>query len=153
MRDYKEVADENRLRRKPAEDCDLDVLPENLIRQCREVIESYHASHGYFCLPNLLWKSGFGPLIESDLTLRQLLRKASTARRAKKANESFVTIAATLLSLEILASNFAGWSSLFPEAGEKARTFLRQNAGGMPLMQYYVYPSKYSNVFVKLSPH
>ena len=153
MRDLKEIGNDNRLRHKRAENCDLDILPENLIGQCRNVIESYHASHGYSCLPDLLWKSGFGPLIEGDSTLRELLRKASTARRAKKANESFVTIAATLLSLEILASNFAGWNSLFPEAGWKARALLRRYPVGMPLMECYVHPPKHSNVFAKLSPH
>jgi hypothetical protein len=129
-------------------------LPEVLIKQCRNVIESYHASHGYFCLPDILWKSRLGPLIERDPTFRPLLRKASMARRAKKANECFVTIAATILSMEILASNFAGWSGLDPQATEKARTFLRQNRANSqtPLLDYYVYPSKYSNVFAKLSP-
>jgi hypothetical protein len=26
-------------------------LLESLVKQCRDVIESYHASHGYLCLP------------------------------------------------------------------------------------------------------
>jgi hypothetical protein len=94
-------------------------------------------------------------LIEGDRTLGPLLRRASTARRAKKANECFVTIATTILSMEILASNIAGWSSLYPAAGEKARSFLlRRNTlnSQMPLLDYYVYPSKYSNVLAKLAP-
>ena len=130
-------------------------LPESLVKQCRNVIESYHASHGYFCLPDILWKSRLGPLIEGDPTLGPLLRRASTARRAKKANECFVTIATTILSMEILASNIAGWSSLYPAAGEKARGFLlKRNTLNpqTPLLDYYVYPSKYSNVFAKLGP-
>ena len=153
MHDLKESGNADRSRLKWAEDCDPGVLPENLVRQCRNVIESYHASHGYFCLPDMLWKSRLGPLIESDPTLRKLLRTASTARSAKKANENFVTIAAMLLSLEILASSFAGWSGLFPEAANKARGVLKRNAVGLPLMELYVYPPKYSNVLVKLSPH
>jgi hypothetical protein len=153
MRDLKESGNADRSRLKWAEDCDLGALPENLVRQCRDVIESYHASHGYFCLPDMLWKSRLGPLIERDPTLRKLLRTASTARSAKKANENFVTIAAMLLSLEILASSFAGWSELFPEAGNKARDVVKRNAVGLPLMEFYVYPAKYSNVLLKLSPH
>jgi hypothetical protein len=82
------------------------------------VIETYHASHGYFCLPDMLWKSRLGLLIESDPTLRNSLWTASAAKSAKKAHQNFVTIAAMLLSLEILASSFAGWSELFP-ASEK----------------------------------
>jgi hypothetical protein len=119
------------------------------------VIESYHASHGYFCLPDILWKSRLGPFIEGDPTLGPLLRSASIAKRAKKANERFVTIATTILSMEILASNFAGWSSLYPAAGEKARGFLlKRNTLNprTPLLDHYVYPSKYSNVFAKLAP-
>ena len=137
---------------RPAEECDVGFLPESLVKQCRNVIESYHASHGYFCLPDILWKSRLGPFIESDPTLGPLLRRASTARRAKKANECFVTIATTILSMEILASNFVGWSSLYPTAGEKARAFLlKRNTlnSQTPLLDYY---SKYSNVFAKLAP-
>ena len=130
-------------------------MPESTVKQCRNVIESYHASHGYFCLPDILWKSRLGPFIEGDPTLGRLLRSASTAKRAKKVNEYFVTIATTILSMEILASNFAGWSSLYPAAGEKARGFLlKRNTlnSQTPLLDYYVYPSKYSNVFAKLGP-
>ena len=92
--------------------------------------------------------------IEGDPALGPLLRRASTAKRAKKANECFVTIATTILSMEILTSNFAGWSSLYPAAGEKARAFLKRNTPNpqTPLLDYYVYPSKYSNVFAKLAP-
>jgi hypothetical protein len=49
------------------------------------------------------------------------------------------------LSLEILASSFAGWSAIYPDAGEKARAILKRNARGahMPLMEFYLYPPKY----------
>src|SRR6516162_11601117 len=123
MRDLKRPAKDNG----PAEECDIGFLPESLVKQCRNVIESYHGSHGYFCLPDILWKSRLGPFIEQNPTLGPLLRKASVTRRAKKANECFVTIATTILSMEILASSFAGWSSLYPEAANKARAFLRRN--------------------------
>src|ERR1700738_3490711 len=119
--------------------------PKSLTTQCRGLIESYHELHGYACLPDILWKSRLGPLIESHNEFRQLLRKASTTRSAKKSNEGFVRIASTILSLEILASSFAGWSAIYPDAGATAHAILRRHAGSphMPLMEFYLYPPKY----------
>jgi hypothetical protein len=124
---------------------DFGFLPKSLTTQCRSLIESYHELHGYACLPDILWKSRLGPFIERHQELQQLLRKASTTRSAKKANQGFTTIATTILSLEILASSFAGWSAIYPEAGSKAQTILRRNSRSsqMPLMEFYLYPPKY----------
>ena len=123
---------------------DLTFLPGTLTAQCRSLIESYHEVHGYASLPNMLWQFRMGPLIERHKELRQLLRRASTTRSAKKANEGFVQIATTILALEILASSFAGWNAIYPVAGEAARDVLRRNAHGphMPLMDFYLYPPK-----------
>ena len=128
-----------------AENPDFSFLPKSLIQQCQSLIESYHELHGYACLPNILWKSRLGPFIESHQELRQLLRKASTTRSAKKSNEGFVRIATTILSLEILASSFAGWSAIYPQAGSRAQVILRRNSRSpqMPLMEFYLYPPKY----------
>jgi hypothetical protein len=106
---------------------------------------SYHELHGYACLPNILWKTRLGHFIEAHQEFRQLLRKASTTRSAKKSNENFVLIATAILSLEILASSFAGWSAIYPQAGSIARAILEQNARSphMPLMEFYLYPPKY----------
>src|ERR1700736_6121933 len=127
------------------ENFDLSFLPKSLTVQCRSLIESYHELHGYACLPDILWKARLGPFIEAHRELRQLLRKASTTRSAKKSNEGFVRIATKLLSLEILASSFAGWSAIYPEAGSMAHAILRRNARSpqMPLMEFYLYPPKY----------
>jgi hypothetical protein len=124
---------------------DFGFLPQNLTGQCRSLIESYHEVHGYACLPDLLWKSRLGPLIQTHPEFRQLLRKASTTRSAKKSNEGFVRIATTILSLEILASSFAGWNAIYPEAGALAQAILKRNAHSphMPLMEFYLYPPKY----------
>jgi hypothetical protein len=124
---------------------DLSFLPISLTTQCRSLIESYHELHGYACLPDTLWKARLGPFIETHREFRQLLKKASTTRSAKKSNEGFVRIATTILSLEILASSFAGWSAIYPEAGLKAHAILRRNARSpqMPLMEFYLYPPKY----------
>jgi len=127
------------------ENFDLGFLPDHLTRQCRSLIESYHEVHGYACLPDMLWKSRLGPFIEKHRELRQFLRKASTTRSAKKSNQGFVSIATTILSLEILASSFAGWGAIYPEAAETARAILKRAASGqqMPLMDFYLYPPKY----------
>jgi hypothetical protein len=127
------------------ENFDLSFMPRSLTAQCRSLIESYHELHGYACLPDILWKSRLGPLIESHREFRQLLRKASTTRSAKKSNEGFVRIASTILSLEILASSFAGWSAIYPDAGLVAHAILKWHARGphTPLMDFYLYPPKY----------
>ena len=128
-----------------ADEVDLSFLPKNLTGQCRSLIESYHEVHGFACLPDILWKSRLGPFIEKQPELRQFLRKASTTRSAKKANEGFVRIATEILSLEILASSFAGWSAIYPEAGSAAQVILKRHARSaqMPLMEFYLYPPKY----------
>src|ERR1700720_3111546 len=128
-----------------AENIDFSFLPNSLTAQCRSLIESYHELHGYACLPDILWKAGLGPFIQAHREFRQLLRKASTTRSAKKSNEGFVRIATTILSLEILASSFAGWSAIYPEAGSRAQAILRRNMRSpqMPLMEFYLYPPKY----------
>jgi hypothetical protein len=127
------------------ENLDFSFLPNSLTAQCRSLIESYHELHGYACLPDILWKAGLGPFIETHREFRQLLRKASTTRSAKKSNEGFVRIATTLLSLEILASSFAGWSGIYPQAASRAHTILKRTARSlqMPLMEFYLYPPKH----------
>src|ERR1700737_2409629 len=127
------------------ENFDFSFLPKYLTMQCQSLTESYHELHGYACLPNILWKARLGPFIETHREFRQLLRKASTTRSAKKSNEGFVRITTTILSLEILASSFAGWSAIYPEAGSMAHAILKRNARSphMPLMEFYLYPPKY----------
>jgi hypothetical protein len=137
---------------------DLQFVPANLSKQCRSLIESYHRIHGYAALPDLLWKSGLGPFIESHQQLRQLLRLASTTRSAKKTNDGFLQIATAILSFEILASSFAGWAGLYPEASHIARTLLTPLAAGqqMPLMAFYLYPPQHmspSAIATLVPPH
>jgi hypothetical protein len=126
---------------------DFGFLPKSLISQCQMLIESFHELHGYPCLPDILWKAGLGPFIETHSQFRQLLRKASTTRSAKKSNEGFVRIATTILSLEILASRFAGWSTIYPREASRSRAILKANArdAHAPLIEFYLYPPKYRN--------
>ena len=138
------------------ENFDPSFLPKSLTMQCQSLIESYHELHGYACLPDILWKARLGPFIQTHREFRQLLRKASTTRSAKKSNAGFVRIASTILSLEILASSFAGWSAIYPEAGLRAHAILKRSARSphMPLMEFYLYPPKYvsSAAIAKLAP-
>src|SRR5271156_4943399 len=126
---------------------DYAFLPQNLSGQCRSLIESYHGLHGYGCLPDILWKAGLGPFIETHREFRLLLKKASTTRSAKKSNEGFTQITTTLLSLEILARIFAGGSTIYPQAASTAKSILKRHArlSSTPLMESYLYPPKYLN--------
>jgi hypothetical protein len=130
-----------------AENIDFGFLPKSLTSQCRVLIESFHALHGYSCLPDILWKSGLGPFIEAHTQLQALLRKASTTRSAKKSNEGFVKIATTILSLEVLASRFAGWSTIYPKDASRSQAIQKAHARGRhtPLIEFYLYPPKYRN--------
>jgi hypothetical protein len=124
---------------------DFGFLPQSLRSQCRSLIESYHGLHGFGSLPDILWKAGLGPFIETHRDFRRLLKKATTTRSAKKSNEGFTQIASTLLSLEILASNFAGWNTIYPQAASTARSILRRHTSlsHAPLMESYLYPPKH----------
>jgi hypothetical protein len=126
-----------------AETLDLGALPPTLVAQCRGLIESYHDIHGYACLPNMLWRAELEDFIKKNPCLRQTLRKASTTRSAKVSNKGFVEIATAILSLEILASDFASWSTMFPEARSMANALLRMRSARMFLMEYYLYPPKH----------
>lgn len=128
-------------------ECDLGFLPKNLTMQCQSLIANYHEVYGFACLPDVLWKSRLGPFIERHHELGQLLREASRTRSAKRSREGFVQIATTILSMEILASSFAGWSAICPEAAERARALLESNGGRLhtPLMEYYLYQPKYTS--------
>lgn len=126
------------------ENIDFGFLPDGLVAQCRRLIESYHELHGYSCLPDTLWKAGLGPFIQAHREFGQLLKKASTTRSAKKSNDLFAQIATTILSVEILASNFAGWSRVYPQAAARAQPIFKRNTlrPHTPLMDFYLYPSR-----------
>lgn len=133
---------------------DLGALPPTLVAQCRGLIHSYHDIHGYTCLPDMLWRAELEGFIKKQICLRQILRKASTTRSAKAANKGFVEIATAILSLEILASDFATWSTMFPEARSIANALLRTRSSRMFLMEYYLYPPRHISptVFAALAP-
>jgi hypothetical protein len=102
----------------------------------------------------MLWKAQLGDFIMKHPHLRQILKKASTTRSAKISNKGFVEIATAILSLEILASDFASWSTMFPEAKSMANALLRMRGPRMSLMEYYLYPPKHISpaVLAALTP-
>jgi hypothetical protein len=99
---------------------DLQFVPPVLTEHCRRLIESYHAIHGYASLPDILWRAQVRDFVEMHGDLRDVFRNASTTRSARSANSGYILIASTLLSLEILASNFLDWATKFPGAKETA---------------------------------
>jgi hypothetical protein len=117
-------------------------VPRELAIKCRKLIESYHAIYGYVGLPDMLWLSDARDIIESHRDLMRVFTKASKARGAKRANTSFLLIATTIVSLEVLARDFSGWGKRFPAAQREAEKVL----GELPqlrrtwLMDLYLFP-------------
>jgi hypothetical protein len=118
-------------------------LPADLSATCRMLIESYHAMHGLTGLPDMLWRSNARGIIENDRELALAFTRACRSRGARRANESFVTIAVVVMSLEILARDFAGWGKRFQDAKSQAEKILgdRLTKQRTELMDLYLYPS------------
>jgi len=117
-------------------------IPRELAVKCRRLIESYHAIYGYVGLPDMLWLSDARDIIERDRELTRIFNRAARSRAAKRANDSFLHIATTIVSLEVLARDFSSWGKRFPAAKREAETLL----GGLPqlrrtwLMDLYLFP-------------
>jgi hypothetical protein len=117
-------------------------VPRELATKCRRLIESYHAIYGYVGLPDMLWLSDARDIIERNRELRRIFRRAARSRAAKRANQSFLHIATTIVSLEVLARDFSGWGKRFPAAKGEAEKIL----GRLPqlrrtwLMDLYLFP-------------
>jgi hypothetical protein len=128
-------------------DLDFSFVPKSLAEKCRRLIETYHAMHGYACLPDMLWQPELRDFIEMQRDFQQIFKRASTARSAKRANEGFVLIATTVLSLEVLASDFASWSVRYPAAKRRADAILQEYTLNSRtwLMDRYLYPRSYIN--------
>jgi hypothetical protein len=126
---------------------DFKFVPKYLAAKCQQLIETYHAMHGYACLPDMLWHTEVRDLVEAHTALKQIFRKSSTTRSAKRANEGFVLIATVILSLEVLASDFAGWGRRFPWAKRKAEEFRREHLpeSRTRLMDLYLFAQRYIN--------
>jgi hypothetical protein len=120
----------------------FEFVPTELAAKCRKLIESYHAMYGYVGLPDMLWLSDAREIIEANTDLARIFRQASKSRGAKRANDSFVAIATIIVSMEVLARDFASWGKRFPAAKREAEKAFgnfppRQRAW---LMDLYLYP-------------
>jgi len=117
-------------------------VPRELAVKCRKLIESYHAIYGYVGLPDMLWLSDARDIVECHRDLTPIFKKASKSRTAKRANDSFLQIATSIVALEVLARDFSGWGKRFPAAKREAEKIL----GGLPqlrrtwLMDLYLFP-------------
>jgi len=128
-------------------DTDFSFIPSVLAAKCRRLIETYHAMNGYGCLPDMLWQPELRDFIEMHKDLHLIFKRAAIARSAKRANEGFILIATTILSLEVLASDFASWSARFPAAKRHADAVLQEYTMNSRtwLMDRYLYPRSYIN--------
>jgi hypothetical protein len=118
-------------------------VPRELAGKSRKLIESYHAIHGYGCLPDQLWHSGARDVIECNGDLAQIFKNACKSRGAKRANDSLLLIAIVIFSIEALARDFAGWGKRFPTAKREAEKLLGEAPSGQHVwfMDMYLYPS------------
>ena len=91
----------------------------------------------------MLWRSQARGIIESDRELTLAFAHASRSRGAKRANEVFIAIAVIVMSLEVLARDFAGWGKRFPNAKSQADDVFndRIKKQRIELMDLYLYPS------------
>jgi hypothetical protein len=120
---------------------DFRFLPKELNERSQQLIESYHGVHGYAKLADVLWHGEIREFMVFHENLRLVFRKASIARSAKQANQGYMLIATIVLSLELLANDFAGWGKRFPLAKLKADSILREHLPNARtrLMDFYLY--------------
>lgn len=118
-------------------------VPKELAAKSRKLIESYHAMHGYGRLADMLWHSDARDVIECQRELMRVFKNASKSRCAKRAHDSLVLIATVIVSLEVLARDFAGWGRRFPSAKREAEAMLGefQLKQRTWFMDQYLYPS------------
>ncbi len=74
--------------------------------------------NGFSSLPDILWHPETRKFIEADLALGRQFKKATSSRCAKKAYEGFVSIAAVILSTELLEVGRIGRLGGVPPGGK-----------------------------------
>ncbi|HKQ87664.1 MAG TPA: hypothetical protein VJS43_12955 [Candidatus Acidoferrales bacterium] len=119
---------------------DFRFLPTELTSKCSQLIEAHHGAKGYWNLPDLLWHEETREFIAQQANLQLVFRRASIARNPKKALRGYVLIMTVMLSLEVLASDFAGWGRRFPMAKRKASAVLNEYlpTARTRLLDYYL---------------
>ena len=121
---------------------DFRFLPLGLTSRCRKLIKAHHGAKGYSNLPDLLWHEETREFIAQQANLQLVFRRASITRSQKKALKGYMLIMTLLLSLEVLASDFAGWGKRFPMAKRKATAVLNKYlpTTRTRLLDYYLPP-------------
>jgi len=99
-------------------------VPRELATKCHLLVESFHDLHGYVTLPDMLWQSEARDIIESQRELTTMFKQASRSRGARRVNDSLVVIATVIVSMEVLARDFADWGQRFPAAKREAERML-----------------------------
>jgi hypothetical protein len=81
-------------------------------------------------------------IIEGHRDLALIFKKASKSRGAKRANDSFLLLATTIMSVEVLARDLSGWGKRFPAAKREADEVLGESAQLRRtwLMDLYLFP-------------
>lgn len=105
---------------------DFRFLPRELTSRCRQLIKAHHGAKGYSNLPDLLWHEETREFLAQQANLQLVFRRASVTRSQKKALKGYMLIMTRLLSLEVLASDFAGWGTRFPMAKREATAVLNK---------------------------
>jgi|SRR6516162_4308672 hypothetical protein len=119
---------------------DFRFLPLELTSRCRQLIKAHHGAKGYWNLPDLLWDEETREFIAKQANLQLVFRRASITRSQKKALKGYILIITVLLSLEVLASDFAGWGRRFPMAKRMATAVLSKYlpTARTRLLDYYL---------------
>lgn len=121
----------------------FSLIPETLGAKCTRLVKEYHAVQGYACLPDLLWSSDARELLNKNRELRRLFKLASKIRSSQHANDLLTSIAVVIIGLEVLATDFAGWGTRFPDAKRSAENvpgIIPLRSRGL-LMERYIHHS------------
>ena len=116
-------------------------VPPELILKCRQVVERHHRMYGFATLADVLWQSSARTFILADDELRKSFDQTSRMRRSRLRHDILLSLAAIVLSVEVLYENYAGWGSRFPNAKFSAEALFATHAPKprVWLMDIYVY--------------
>jgi hypothetical protein len=101
-------------------------LPASLVGKCDRLIRAHHDAIGCSRLADILWNEETRKFIAAHQYLQSAWTKAARTRSAKVASGCYLLIASVTVSLEVLASDFAGWGSQFPQAKQKANDIVAE---------------------------
>ncbi len=95
-------------------------LPGKLLSMWVMAVKSKHERHGWGSMPGILWDVDTMTFFGCYEGLRAMLEVATKSWRPNKRHEYQTYLASTVLSVECLGCDFAGWRARYPEAKSKA---------------------------------